>query len=474
MAEQLHWPAHRLAAAIAAKELSARELLEAHLGQIEKVNPQINAVVTLDEAGARKRAEAADALTISGEPLPALHGIPMTHKDTNNTKGIRTTSGSPILKDNVPEFNDVIIDRLQAGGAVTTGKSNVPEFAAGSHTFNEVFGATKNPYDHSKSAGGSSGGAAAAIAARIQPVGDGSDYGGSLRNPGSFCNVIGFRPSEAVVPKAPSANAWNWQARVGPMAREVADIALVMSVIAGDHPELPFPTPVAPQRFTEPLEKDLTGMRIAWSPDLGLGIPVEKEVLEVLERQLEVFESLGAHVVETAPDLSDADIVFSNGRALDFALQFGDLVRNHREKIKSEVIWNVEKGQGLTGQDWVEMTLARTRLAHNVQKFFGEYDVLASPTVQVLPFDVHETYPTTINGVEMENYLDWMRSASVISATGIPAISMPAGFSSTGLPVGLQLSANHNQDFELLQVAHAFEQATGFAKELPPFLEGAE
>lgn len=466
--------ARALASAIRAKEVSAREALDAHLAQIEKVNPRINAIVTLDAEAARAAAASADELTLSsaGE-LPALHGVPLTHKDTHSTKGIRTTHGSLVFKDNIPDVDDLVIERLKAAGVVSTGKSNVPEFAAGSHTFNEVFGTTTNPYAPQLSAGGSSGGVAAAIAARIQPVGDGGDVGGSLRLPASFCNVAGLRPSAGVVPDPGSPNLWGWLGRTGAIAREVADIALMMSTIAGAHPQSPRPCPVAPGRFTEPLQRDLTGLRIAWSPDFGLSIPVDYEVLRVLEAQLTVFEDLGAHVEEAAPDLREADRVFRSVRAFDFALTLGDLVKEHGDLIKPEIRWNVEQGWELSGQDCIDTALARTRLERHVQSFFGRYDILATPCAQVLPFDAALRYPKSINGMELGNYLDWMRSASLISATGIPALSVPAGFSDSGLPVGMQLSMNHAQDFELLQVGHAFEQATGFALQPPPMLTEA-
>ena len=470
-----------LAAALRTRAVSAREALAAHLEQIEAVNPPINAVVTLDPEAAHAVAAAADQRAAAAgrlvhqPPLPPLHGLPMTHKDTHSTKGLRTTQGSDLFRDFVPDADDLIIARLKAAGVVTTGKTNVPEFAAGSHTFNEVFGTTTNPYAPDLSAGGSSGGAAAALAARIQPISDGSDMGGSLRIPASFCNVVGFRPSAGVVPGWPARDLWSWLGRSGPMAREVADIALMLSAVAGPHPG-PSVGPraggygapsIAPEVFSRPLHRELTGLRVAWTPDFGLGIPVEKEVLRVLEDQLAFFEELGAHVVRACPDLRDADLVFRNVRALEFVQNLGDLVRRHPERIKPEVRWNVEQGWALTGQDLADTAAVRTRLEHRVQEFFTGCDVLLAPAAQVLPFDASLRYPASINGEELPTYLDWMRSACVISATGLPALSMPAGFSAEGLPVGLQMVMNHGEDFELLQVAQAFEQATGYARRAP-------
>ena len=458
-----------LTAAIRSRKVSAREALDAHLDQIAEVNPAINAVVTLDPEGARDRAAAADQVTASAgdDPLPPLHGLPMTHKDTHNTKGMRTTQGSPLFRDFIPDADDLIIARLKAAGAVTTGKTNVPEFAAGSHTFNEVFGTTTNPYAPDLSAGGSSGGAAAALAARIQTVSDGSDMGGSLRIPASFCNVVGFRPSAGVVPAWPVRDLWGWLGRSGPMARDVADIALMLTAVAGPHPAEPSKSTVRAEDFARPLVQDLSGLQVGWTPDFGLGVPVDREVLKVLEAQLAVFEELGARVEQACPDLHDADTVFRNVRALEFVQMLGDTVREHPESIKPEIRWNVEQGWSLTGQDVVDTAAARTRLHLSVQEFFGRYDILLAPAAQVLPFDAELRYPTSINGEELTTYLDWMRSACLISATGLPALSMPAGFSSGGLPVGLQMVMNHGEDFALLQVARAFEQATGFARRAP-------
>ncbi|WP_417257231.1 amidase [Celeribacter halophilus] len=458
--------ATELTTAIRSRSVSSREALAAQFERIDAVNATINAVVTQDRAGAARLADEADKLTMSGVDLPPLHGLPMAHKDTHNTKGMRTTQGSAIFKNLVPDFDDLIIERLKHAGVVSTGKTNVPEFAAGSHTFNEVFGTTVNPYDITRSAGGSSGGTAAAIAARIQPLGDGSDMGGSLRIPASFCNVVGYRPSAGVVPMAPTQNSWAWLARTGLMARGVRDIALGMTAIAGPDAAIPYPYPVNGS-FSAPLERDLTGVRVGWSADFGVGVPVDQEVLHVLEKQLQVFTDLGATVEEAAPDLTEADKVFNTTRAFDFALGLGPLVQEHGETIKPEVRWNVERGLALTAQDMVDTALARTKLDNGVRRYFETYDVFASPATQVLPFDASQRYPRSANGVEFETYLDWMRSACLISATGMPAVSVPAGFSEGGLPVGLQLVVAHGQDVELLQIAHAFEQATGWAKRQP-------
>lgn len=484
MDDLLERSALELAGMIRARELSSRELVEAHLRRIEEVNPVINAVVTLDAEGATVAARRADELTTAGRGTGPLHGLPMTHKDTHRTKGMRTTQGSPVLRDQVPRQDDLVVERLRAAGVVTTGKNNVPEFAAGSHTFNEVFGTTTNPYAPDRSAGGSSGGLGAALAARIQPLGDGSDMGGSVRIPASFCNVVGLRPSYGVIPAPTPLDAWQWLGRTGPMARCVADIALFMTAVAGPVPEVPLAAPVTGESFAGLLRETgfgtadggpdagLAGVRIGWSPDFGIGIPVERAVLEVLEAQLGVFEDLGAVVEEAAIDLREADRVFGATRAMHFAAHLGDVVQAHPGQVKPEIAWNVQKGWELSAQDWIDVTAARTRLQRRVRDFFGRYDLFLSPTAQVVPFDAALRYPAEVDGVPSETYLDWMRSACVISATGLPALSVPGGFTPGGLPVGFQLVTYHYDDVRLLRWGRAFERATRFAQGRPGLLDG--
>lgn len=466
-----------LLGAIHRRELSSREAVESHLARIDTINPVINAVVTVDADRALAAADAADQMTASGADLPLLHGLPMTHKDTHDVAGMRSTQGSPIFADHVPVADAPIVARLKAAGVVSTGKTNVPEFAAGSHTFNPVFGTTTNPYDPTRSAGGSSGGVAAAIAAGIQPLGDGSDMGGSLRIPASFCNVVGFRPSYGVLPMPAATNDWAWLGRTGPMAREVADIALFMQAVAGPSDRVLPAAPLAGADFAavtadrEP--GDLRGVRIGWSPDFGLGVPVEAEVLQVLRDQLHHFEDAGAIVEEATIDFADADLVFERTRATDFAANLGPLVRDHRTLIKPEVIWNVELGQSLTATELIEATAARTRLAAAVRAYYSRYDLFLAPGAQVLPFDATLRYPGTINGVESGTYLDWMRSACLLSATGLPVLALPAGFTASGLPVGFQLAANHYRDVDLLRHARVFEDRTRAVDRRPDLVPGS-
>jgi amidase len=462
-----------LTTAIRTGQLSPSEALEGHLARIDAVNPSINAVVTRVDEAARERAAAADAQFVDaraeGRDLPLLFGVPLTHKDSIPTAGIRTTFGSPLFKDNVPTASAVLIDRLQAAGVNSTGKTNVPEFAAGSHTFNPLFGTTRNPYDPTTSAGGSSGGAAAAIAAGIQPVGDGSDTGGSLRTPGSFCNLIGYRPSHGRIPVVSALNPWTWMSRQGFLARTVADIRLLMRAVAGPHPAVPGSLPVDGS-YSEPAVsalENLTGVRVGWSTDLGLGLPVESRVLDVIAAHPQTFADLGAVVEEAVPDLSDAEEVFQTTRAFDFATAYADLIDAHRLEIKDAMVWNVDKGTALTFTDFKSANAARARLEASQRDFFATHDVLITPAVQVAPFDADLEFPTEVAGVLTPNYLDWMRAATTISATGLPCLSVPAGFTSEGLPVGLQLVTAAGNDALLLRIAEVFARATGYAQKRP-------
>ena len=289
-------------------EVSSRELLAAHLRRIEEVNPELNAIVTLTPEIAYQRALAADDAQARGETLGLLHGLPIAHKDITDTAGVLTTMGSPIYKDRVPEKDDLIVERIRNAGAIMVGKTNTPEFGAGSQTFNEVFGVTSNPYDTSKTCGGSSGGAAVALAARMLPIADGSDLGGSLRNPASFCNVVGFRPSGGRVPTVPSSNLWMPMATKGPMARTVSDISLFMQAIAGPHQLAPSSNIESPEIFSGSLERNFEGTTVAWSPDLG-GLPVDPAVRTALALVPDHLSNLGCEVVEKWPDLSDLSLI---------------------------------------------------------------------------------------------------------------------------------------------------------------------
>jgi amidase len=448
------------------KKLSARELLDAHLEQIARWNPKVNAIVTLVVDQAREQARRADESLAAGKWLGALHGLPIAHKDLNDTRGIRTTYGSRIFKDNVPTADALIIGRIRNAGAITIGKTNTPEFGAGSQTFNEVFGATHNPYDLSKTCGGSSGGAAVALACGMIPLAEGSDMGGSLRNPAAFCNVVGLRTAPGRVPHHAASMAWSTLSVDGPMARSVADLAFFLSAIAGPDARSPIAIAEPGAKFAASLERNFKGIRVAWAKNLG-GVPFDPRVRHVVDAQRKTFESLGCAVEETEPDFSGADEAFKTLRGWLYAAGYQDLVKTHRDLVKDTIIWEVERGVRITGLELSRAESLHTALFDRMRLFFEKYDYFILPTTQVPPFDIAEPYVKEINGVKMETYIDWMKSCYFISITGLPAISAPCGFTPEGLPVGLQIVGRHQDEWSVLQLAHAYEQATGFGNKHP-------
>jgi amidase len=456
-----------LARRIRAREVSVTEVVQAHLAQIERVNPKVNAIVTLTAERALAEAREKDAALARGAATGPLFGLPVVHKDLVPTRGIRTTYGSRIYRDNVPEQDALLVERLRAAGAITMGKTNTPEFGAGSQTFNEVFGRTLNPYDLTKTCGGSSGGAAVSLACGLVPIADGSDTGGSLRNPASFCNVVGLRGSVGRVPAWPTDSPWGTLHVPGAMARTVADLALMLSAMAGPDRRSPVAIAEPGDRFRGDLGRDFKDVRVAWSRDLG-GLPVDRRVTKVLEAQRGTFETLGCRVEDGEPDLTDAGNIFQVQRALNFATRYGPLLVKHRDLMKDTVIWNVEEGLALTARQIGEADVQRARLYHRVREFMERHEFLLIPTVQVPPFDVMQPYVTEINGTKLPTYIDWMRSCSDITVTALPAISVPAGFTDEGLPVGLQIVGRHQDEWGVLQLAHAFERATGFHRRRPP------
>jgi amidase len=462
--------ATELARRIRVKDLSSREVMEAHLSQIDRINPEVNAIVTLLPEQAMEQASIADETLMHSKQVGPLHGLPVAHKDLVPTRGIRTTFGSLAFKDFVPEEDGLIVERLKKAGAITIGKTNTPEFGAGSQTYNEVFGETLNPYDTSKTCGGSSGGAAVALACGMLPIADGSDMGGSLRNPANFCNVVGFRPSPGRVPTWPGLVGWFPFTVEGPMARTVQDTALMLSAVAGPDARSPIAITEPGTLFSQTLERDFKGVRIAWSRDLKL-LPVDPCVTEVIEGQRHVFEALGCLVEDCEPDFTDADEIFKIWRAWRFELGFSELLETHRRQLKETVVWNIEEGRKLSGPQIGRAERKRTELYHRVRKFMETHDFLILPVSQVPPFEVKQRFVTEVNGVKMETYIDWMKSCYYITPTGLPAISVPCGFTQDGLPVGVQIVGRHQDDLGVLQLAHAFEQATGFWKRRPPVVE---
>ncbi|HTM58899.1 MAG TPA: amidase [Burkholderiales bacterium] len=454
-------PARTLARLIRTRKVSATEVMRAFIAQIERLNPKVNAIVTFVPEQALKAAKALDKKKSSAP----LAGLPIAYKDLVPTKGIRTTYGSPIYADHVPTENHAIVDRLSAAGVITIGKTNTPEFGAGSQTFNTVFGVTRNPYDLSKTCGGSSGGAAVAVACGMLPFADGSDLAASLRNPGNFCNVVGFRPTPGRVPNWPATNGWQTLSTAGPMGRTVEDTAFLLAAMAGPDPRSPASIAEPGTVFNRPLKRSFKKVRVAWSRDLG-GLPVEPAVTAVLESQKEVFRELGCMVEEAEPDLSPATEAFHTLRALGF-LDRLPLYKKHRDKLKDTVIWNIEAGLKLTGEQIARANELRTQVFQRMRAFLEKYDFLLCPVNQVVPFPVDEPYPTEIDGVKLDNYIDWMKSCYYITTTSHPAISVPAGFTPQGLPVGLQIVGRYRDDFGVLQLAHAFEQATEHWKRRP-------
>ncbi len=460
-------PATGQAALVRGRSVSAVELVGAHLDRIERLNPAVNAVVTVVSERALAAAAAADRQSAAGEPLPPLHGLPIAHKDLVDTAGVRTTYGSPSYADHVPEADELLAARLRAAGAILVGKTNTPEWGAGSNTFNPVFGATRNPWDTTRSAGGSSGGAAAALACRLVPLADGSDLGGSLRNPAAWNGVVGLRPTPGVVPSWPDEAPWLPFSVDGPLGRTAADVALLLGAMAGPDPRAPLSQRAAALDLTGPLDADLRGRRVAWSPSLG-GLPVEPAVLEAAQRGVSQLGDLGLDVCADEPDLAGADQVFETWRAFLFALSLGDLYDRDGARMKATVRWNVERGRALSSADLVAATRLHTEVCERVGAFFDRYDYLACPVTQVEPFPFETEYPTAVAGVPMGSYLEWMRSCSRITVTGCPAISIPAGLTPSGLPAGLQLVARPFAERALLEAAHALDGLTGYSRLEPP------
>ncbi len=452
--------ARQMVAAVAAKEISARELLDLHLARIADTNPDVNAVVSLDEERARAGAAEADERLARGEPVGPLHGLPHAFKDTHEVAGWRTTFGSPLRETYVPKRDDLVAERIRGAGVVTIGKTNVPEWAAGSHTFNPIFGTTRNPYDLTRSAGGSSGGAAAALASGMVPLADGSDMGGSLRNPASFNNVVGLRPSPGRVPNWPTTNAWELMSVGGPMARNVEDLALLLSVLAGPSRRAPLSLETPGSAFAPPVHGDLAGVRVALSVDLGGTFQVDHAVADVIRAQAAVFEAQGAGVEDAHPVLHSADAAFRTLRAWVFQYRFRTLLEKRPDGFKPSLRDNILLGADLTGGDVAKAYQQLTSIQDRMRAFFETYDVLALPVSQVPPFSADEEYPAAINGEPQATYLDWMRSAYLITVTGCPAISVPAGFTPEGWPVGIQLVGPARSERRLLEIARAFEQAT--------------
>ncbi len=466
-----------LADAIRSRQASCVEVMTAYLDHIDKLNPRVNALVALqDRAALLAQAEERDRQLGRGELLGPLHGFPYAVKDLLSVKGIRTTMGSPLFKDFVPTTEGIMVGRLRKAGALFIGKTNTPEFGLGSHTYNPVYGATRNAYDQSRSAGGSSGGAAVSLALRMLPVADGSDYGGSLRNPAGWNNVFGFRTSTGLVP-TDALDAWLPSMSVtGPMARNVPDLAMLLSVQAGYDARAPLSTLGDGSSFQRRLETDIKGKRIAWSGDFQGYLPFEPGVLDVCRGAMKVFEAMGCIVEEAQPDYS-VDAVWrawlklrawqSGGGLLDF---YNDPAK--RALLKPEAIFEVESGLKLSAFDISAASVVRTEWYQSMRRFFEKFDYFVLPTAQLFPFDVNLHWPQEIAGRKMETYHEWMKGVLPITMSGCPALAAPAGFGAQGLPMGIQIVAPMHAELACLQLAYAYDCATNWATKRPPGLLG--
>ena len=443
---------------LAAGEVSPTELLEAALTRHQEVDGAINAIPTLCVKRAQICAEEIAAMPVPDDGRPWLAGLPIVVKDLVDVKGVRTTKGSLIHKDRVAEVSDILVDRLEERGAVVLGKSNTPEFGAGAHTFNEVFGMTRNPWDLTKSAGGSSGGSAAALASGQVWLATGSDFGGSLRNPASFCSVVGFRASPGRVPRGPRTHSFGTMSIEGPMARTVADAAMMFDCQTGDHPLDPLSLPAPEVPFSATLESAPPPVRIGYSPDLGGITPVAGAVRDILAAAISSLQRSGFDVVEAAPDFNDANEIFAVLRAEQFVTNFGQLLDSHPDALKPDIVWNIEQGRKLSADDIGRAERGRSKLFHRVAQWFEDFDLLLCPAAIVPPFDAEERYVNQVDGNTFDNYSQWMAICYAIPLTGCPALSVPCGFTEGGLPIGLQIVGKPRGERTLLAAAHRFEQ----------------
>jgi amidase len=462
-------PATQLVRLFRARKASPLEVMQAVLARIDAVNPQLNACVTVARESALGAARAATAKLKRGAVVPPLHGVPVTIKDLTPTKGMRTTWGSKIYEHHVPEDDALIVERLKAAGAIVVAKTNTPEFGAGGNTFNAVFGATRNPWNPALTCGGSSGGAAVALATGMGPIAEGSDLGGSLRMPAAFCGVVGFRTTPGLVPKYPVDLAWDSLSVTGPMARTLADVALMLSVVAGPDDRAPLSYNVDTREFAKAVRApSIKGWRMAWTPDLNGLLPVDDEVTRVAEGATRVFRSLGARLEAACPDFSEVHEIVLATRGLSMVAVHADKLPQWKDQMQKGLVWNIEQGLSLTPREIARGEKLRTQLWHRVRAFMATRDLLILPTTSVPPFPVEQPYPTEINGKRLETYIQWAYLTYGITLTGLPAISVPCGFTKNGLPVGLQIVGRRRQEAAVLRAAAAFEAAAPWADRIPP------
>lgn len=462
-----------LSRAIKAKQVSCVEVMNAYLDHIDALNPTVNAIVSRQERGGLiEEAKGHDAEIARGEYRGWMHGFPQAIKDLTATKGIRTTQGSRIFKDFVPAADAIMVDRMKRAGAIIIGKTNTPEFGLGSNTYNDVFGRTLNSYDQSKSSGGSSGGAGVSVALRMLPVADGSDHGGSLRNPAAWNNIFGFRTSYGRVPSQGLDVFYAWMGVQGPLARTVPDLAMLLSVQAGYDPRLPLSNRQDPAQFAQDLKRDFKGVRIAWGGDYGGYLPTEAGLLDLCKSALKGFEAIGCVVEEAWPDYP-VERVWQNWRTLR-AWQAGSALKDlykdpaKRALMKPEAQFEVESGQKLSAYDVYDASAVRTAWYQAVRTFFEKYDYFLLPSGQVFPFDATTDWPKEIAGKTMDTYHRWMEVMIPVTMSSCPALTVPAGFDARGLPMGIQIVGPNHGEFACLQLAHAYDQATGWVTKRPP------
>ncbi len=462
-----------LASAIRSRQVSCVEVMNSYLDHVERLNPHVNAIVALqDRATLLSQARERDAQIARGDPIGPLHGLPLAVKDRAPVKGIPMTNGSPIFKDFVPSSDSAMVERLRKAGAIFIGKTNTSEFGLGSHTYNSVYGTTRNAYDQSRSAGGSSGGAAVAVALRMLPVADGGDYFGSLRNPAGWNNVFGFRTSHGLIP-TDGRDVWLPSMGVlGPMARNVPDLAMLLSVQVGYDSRVPLSMDTSSGQFQESLERDFRNTRIAWLGDFGGYIPYEPGVLELCQTALKSFEAIGCTVEEAYPDFP-IDSVWKAFLKLRAWQNGGDLLAYYNDPkkrglLKPEAIFEVESGLRLSAFDITAASAVRTEWYHAVRRFFDKYDYLLAPTAQLFPFDAKLDWPKEIAGHKMETYHEWMKVVFPITMAGCPALAVPAGFNVDGLPIGIQIVAPNHCERACLELAYAYDLATRWVSSRPP------
>jgi amidase len=447
-----------------AGEVTPLDLLDALEKRIAEVDGKTNALPTLCFDRARAGAKALMQKPTGERGL--LAGLPVPIKDLNNVAGVRTTQGSPIFKDTVPAHSDIVVEQIEANGGVIYAKSNTPEFGAGAHTFNEVFGATRNPWDTSRSASGSSGGAAVALATGMAWLAHGTDMGGSLRNPASFCGIVGMRPSIGRVPHTPTAKIDRNLGVHGPMARNVEDLALFLDAMSGEHPADPLSLPRLPTSFLSAARSNKKPKRVAYSPDLGI-TPVDPEVAAITRKAASRFAEAGVIVEEAHPDLREAHECFHVLRAFDFAISKAALLRNKRDLLKPEVIWNIEEGLKLSVEQLERAEAQRVAMTARTLEFFKTYDLLLTPATIVAPFPIENRYVAECAGKKFDNYVEWLGIVYAITLVCCPALSLPCGFTASGLPVGLQMVAAPRGEAPLLAGARVLEDVLGLRGTTP-------